>query len=384
MGTPEYMSPEQRAGRALTASADIYSLGLILFELFTGRLPPEGVRRPSQVASGLPAYLDEVVEQCLAPDPANRPRAEDVRDRLIEGMQGAHLANVAQEQVMQGITSIKDKYHLLDVIKQSRFGSVYLCEDKLTHRHVIIKKILGTRQGLAESQKLSAFDHPGIVRVQEVSKSDKAYVVVMDYVPGGSLRDHLVRPWSWRKSLELMRGVCEALAFAHRHGIVHGNLRPSNILFAGKGDARVTDFCLDEHYSGDKKRRNWYGVADEARSVRADVFAIGVILYEMLVAGLPDWGRDGRLVMSPALRTLPAGVQELLARMADQRVERRYTGFEEVLAAMVRLLAGDAQSATADRTSSGRGSSRRVVWLAIAALLAGVAALYFAGLPPFR
>jgi len=384
MGTPEYMSPEQRAGRALTAAADIYSLGLILFELLAGRLPPEGVRRPSQVASGLPAYLDEVVEQCLAPDPANRPRAEDVRDRLIEGMQGAHLANVAQEQVMQGITSIKDKYHLLDVIKQSRFGSVYLCEDKLTHRHVIIKKILGTRQGLAESQKLSAFDHPGIVRVQEVSKSDKAYVVVMDYVPGGSLRDHLVRPWSWRKSLELMRGVCEALAFAHRHGIVHGNLRPSNILFAGKGDARVTDFCLDEHYSGDKKRRNWYGVADEARSVRADVFAIGVILYEMLVAGLPDWGRDGRLVMSPALRTLPAGVQELLACMADQQAERRYTGFEEVLAAMVRLLAGDAQSATTDRTSSGRGSSRRVVWLAIAALLAGVAALYFAGLPPFR
>ena len=384
MGTPEYMSPEQRAGRALTAAADIYSLGLILFELFTGRLPPEGVRRPSQVASGLPAYLDEVVEQCLAPDPANRPRAEDVRDRLIEGMQGAHLANVAQEQVMQGITSIKDKYHLLDVIKQSRFGSVYLCEDKLTHRHVIIKKILGTRQGLAESQKLSAFDHPGIVRVHEVSKSDKAYVVVMDYVPGGSLRDHLVRPWSWRKSLELMRGVCEALAFAHRHGIVHGNLRPSNILFAGKGDARVTDFCLDEHYSGDKKRRNWYGVADEARSVRADVFAIGVILYEMLVAGLPDWGRDGRLVMSPALRTLPAGVQELLACMADQQAERRYTGFEEVLAAMVRLLAGDAQSATTDRTSSGRGSSRRVVWLAIAALLAGVAALYFFGLPPFR
>ena len=384
MGTPEYMSPEQRAGRALTAAADIYSLGLILFELFTGRLPPEGVRRPSQVASGLPAYLDEVVEQCLEPDPAKRPRAEDVRDRLIEGMQGAHLANVAQEQVMQGITSIKDKYHLLDVIKQSRFGSVYLCEDKLTHRHVIIKKILGTRQGLAESQKLSAFDHPGIVRVHEVSKSDKAYVVVMDYVPGGSLRDHLVRPWSWRKSLELMRGVCEALAFAHRHGIVHGNLRPSNILFAGKGDAQVTDFCLDEHYSGDKKRRNWYGVADEARSVRADVFAIGVILYEMLVAGLPDWGRDGRLVMSPALRAVPAGVQELLARMADQQAERRYTGFEEVLAAMVRLLAGDAQSATTDRTSSGRGSSRRVVWLAIAALLAGVAALYFFGLPPFR
>jgi serine/threonine protein kinase len=384
MGTPEYMSPEQRAGRALTAAADIYSLGLILFELLAGRLPPEGVRRPSQVASGLPAYLDEVVEQCLEPDPANRPRAEDVRDRLIEGMQGAHLANVAQEQVMQGITSIKDKYHLLDVIKQSRFGSVYLCEDKLTHRHVIIKKILGTRQGLAESQKLSAFDHPGIVRVQEVSKSDKAYVVVMDYVPGGSLRDHLVRPWSWRKSLELMRGVCEALAFAHRHGIVHGNLRPSNILFAGKGDAQVTDFCLDEHYSGDKKRRNWYGVADEARSVRADVFAIGVILYEMLVAGLPDWGRDGRLVMSPALRALPAGVQELLARMADQQAERRYTGFEEVLAAMVRLLAGDAQSAAAGSTPSGRGSSRRVVWLAIAALLAGVAALYFFGLPPFR
>jgi serine/threonine protein kinase len=384
MGTPEYMSPEQRAGRALTAAADIYSLGLILFELFTGRLPPEGVRRPSQVASGLPAYLDEVVEQCLEPDPVKRPRAEDVRDRLIEGMQGAHLANVAQEQVMQGITSIKDKYHLLDVIKQSRFGSVYLCEDKLTHRHVIIKKILGTRQGLAESQKLSAFDHPGIVRVHEVSKSDKAYVVVMDYVPGGSLRDHLVRPWSWRKSLELMRGVCEALAFAHRHGIVHGNLRPSNILFAGKGDAQVTDFCLDEHYSGDKKRRNWYGVADEARSVRADVFAIGVILYEMLVAGLPDWGRDGRLVMSPALRALPAGVQELLARMADQQAERRYTGFEEVLAAMVRLLAGDAQSAAAGSTPSGRGSSRRVVWLAIAALLAGVAALYFAGLPPFR
>lgn len=384
MGTPEYMSPEQRAGRPITAAADIYSLGLILFELFTGRLPVEGARRPSQMASGLPGYVDEVVEQCLDPDPAKRPRAEDVRDRLIEGMQGAHVASAAQEQVMQGITSIKEKYHLLDVIRQTRFGSVYLSEDKLTHQHVIIKKILGTRQGLAESQKLSAFNHPGIVRVHEVSKSDKAYVVVMDYVPGGSLRDHLVRPWSWRKGLELMRGVCEALAFAHRHGIVHGNLRPSNILFAGKGEARVTDFCLDEHYSGDKKRRNWYGVEDEARSVRADIFAMGVILHEMLVAGLPDWGRDGRLTMGPALRAQPAGVQELLARMADQRAERRYAGFEEVLAAIVRLLAGDAAAEAAGSTSASVGSSGRVVWLAAAAALIGVAVLYFLGLPPFR
>jgi len=384
MGTPEYMSPEQRAGRRLTSAADIYSYGLILFELFTGRLPPEGVRRPSEVASGLPSYLDGVIESCLATDPTARPRAEDVRDQLIEGVQGAHLAKAAQEQVMQGITSIKDKYVLLDVIRQTRFGSVHLCEDKLSHRHVIIKKVLGTRQGLAESRKLTGFEHPGIVRVHEVSKSEKAYVVVMDYVPGGSLRDHMVRPWSWRKALELMRGVCESLVFAHRHGIVHGNLRPSNILFAGQGDAQVTDFCLDEHYSGDKKRRNWYGVADEARSVHADIFAIGVILHEMLVAGLPDWNRDGSLAIGPALRNQPAGILELLARTADQRPGRRYAGFEEVLAAIVRLLASDGQLIAAGATPNSQSAPLLVALLSSGATLAVVAALYWLGLPPFR
>jgi len=383
MGTPQYMSPEQRAGQRLTAAADIYSFGLILFELFAGRLPPEGVRRPSKVVGGLPAYVDEVIEHCLESDSTARPRAEEVRDRLIEGMQGAHLAK-AQDQVMQGITSIKDKYVLLDVIRQTRFGSVHLCEDKLAHCHVIIKKILGTRQGLAESKKLTAFEHPGIVRVHEVSKSEKAYVVVMDYVPGGSLRDHMVRPWSWRKALELMRGVCEALVFAHRHGIVHGNLRPSNILFAGQGDAQITDFCLDEHYSGDKKRRNWYGVTDEPRSVRADIFAIGVILHEMLVAGLPDWNRDGSLDMSPALRSQPAGIQELLARMANQRPERRYAGFEEVLAGIVRLLASDGEPVAAEASPRARTNTLLVALLASGATLVVVAALYWLESTLFR
>lgn len=382
LGTPEYMSPEQKTGTAdLAPATDIYSFGLVLFEMLTGRLPAEGMRRPSQLNPKIPSFLDGLVEQCLEPEVARRTiTAELIRDRLVGGVQGAHLAPARRERAMQGITQVKEKFAVLDVLRETRFGAVYLFENRLTRQLLVIKKLSGTHRGFAESRQLSALTHPNIVRVHGVSKNDKLYIVVMDYIAGGSLLDRLVQPWAWREATAMMRAVCRALAFAHRHHIVHGNLRPSNILFTEQGEPCLTDFCLDEHYREGLGAGNWYSVPGEAPSSRADVFSAGAVFHEVLTGNLPAWNNDGRLAIDQKLRTLPVDLQTLLTRMLDRKPERRVRGFEEILPALDALTVDPRDAKTTVTRQAAGVNWTRIVWLfLLLAATTAAATLYFTG-----
>jgi serine/threonine-protein kinase len=339
------------------------------------------MRRPSQLNPKIPSFLDGLVEQCLEPEVARRTiTAELIRDRLIAGVQGAHLAPARRERAMQGITQVKEKFALLDVLRETRFGAVYLFENRLTRQLLVIKKLADTHRGFAESRQLSALAHPNIVRVHGVSKNDKLYIVVMDYVAGGSLLDRLVQPWPWREATATMHTVCKALAFAHRHHIVHGNLRPSNILFTEQGEPCLTDFCLDEHYREGMGAGNWYSVPGEAPSSGADIFSAGAIFHEVLTGSLPAWGGDGRLVIDQKLRALPVDLQNLLTRMLDRKPDRRARRFEEILPTFDALIArpSDARP-TVTRQAAGMSRMRIALLFLLLAATAVAATLYLTG-----
>ena len=351
IGTPAYMSPEQKEGSIhVTATSDLYSLGAVMYELFTGSRPHGYFRPPSEVASGLPQGLDRVILKCLAAAPADRfQSADELKDLLLELIQGAHLKDTQKERAFQGIQKIEDKFSLLDVIKDTQYTSVYLFQDKVDKQLMAIKKCKRRSGGVHEAKLLNRLRHENIVDIYGVSENEKSFIIVMEYANGGSLKDQLIRSHPWQDVLVTAKGLCEGLVFAHRNRIIHGNLRPSNVLFSKSGEVKLCDFGLDEHYTSG----NWYAVPHEPKTPQTDIFAAGVIIYEMLAGMLPVW-RGGQFSPSPEFKSLPFDLQEMVSKMLCRDQERRYRNLDEVLLVINDLL----QSVRGAKTLSERSRHR--------------------------
>ncbi|GMR21279.1 MAG: hypothetical protein BMS9Abin36_1879 [Gammaproteobacteria bacterium] len=338
MGTEAYMSPEQKVGvNTLTTATDMYSLGLVLYEMFTGERPDIPPRQPSGFDANNPTYIDKLIMACLEPNPGSRPDAVYVRDQLLEAMRGVHLDEEKKQQVLEDVTDVKVRFALLDILAETQYAAVYLFENTHSRKLLVIKKITENEKGFKEAQTLSSLRHTGIIDIYGVSKNERAFIIVMEYLPGGSLKDRLARGWPWKEALQIMVPVCEGLAIAHKNNLTHGNLRPSNILFTESGEAKLTDFCLDEHYKDSEKQQNWYAIKNEARTPATDIYSLGVILYQMLFGVLPSWNRN-ELQVVKEFKTIPFDLQDMLRRMLQRVPKDRYKSMDDVLTIMDGLL----------------------------------------------
>lgn len=336
--TPDYMSPEQKAGGKLTAATDIYSLGVMMYEIFSGQLPGKSLTAPSYHDQAIPAYLDEIITTCLHPDPINRyASADKVKDKLLESLWGAHIQELKKKKVLQGMGDINTRFAMLDIIKETRFSSVYLCDNTINHHRVVVKKIPGTKDGYKESTVLSNLQHPNVVNIFGTSTEGDGFIIIMEYLSDGSLNDRLVHPWEWKKAVNTVKEICQGMAFNHANNLVHGNLRPSNILFSRTGEAKVGDCSLREHYRGDTTDTNWYAYPNQPISKLGDIYAAGTILYEMVCATAPMWSK-GELVANKQFHLLPSGLQRGLKRMLAVVPKDRYRNFEEVVSELDGLI----------------------------------------------
>lgn len=345
MGTLAYMSPEQQISTAkVTAASDIYSVGVILYELFTGTRPLGHFKKPSELNSQVPAALDVLILRCLEPEPEKRfASADEVKDRLLTLLQGGHLRSGQRERASQGLAKATDKFSLLDVIREDESESVLLYQDCVENRLLVIRKRQGTDRGLNQAKLLTSLKHKNIVNIMGASGNKKLFIIVMEYLSGGSLSDRTLQPIPWGEALRIGRSICEGLAFAHRNRIIHGNLRPANILFSGSGQVKVTDFGLDERISGGNGGTNPYNIWGESPSQSADVLAAGVIFYEMLTGTLPEW--DGlAFVPGEYFELLPEDLQGLVRRMLASDPLERHTGCERIIQEIDQLLAACADN----------------------------------------
>ena len=185
-----------------------------------------------------------------------------------------------------------------------------LYENRADQSLLVIKKKPSTKAGSEEAGRLTSLEHRNIANVLGVSKNDRFFIIVMEYLSGGSLEDRLIQPLPVGEALKVTREICEGLAFAHANGIVHGSMQPGKILFSESGQAKIADFGLDEH----RGIPEGYCLVSEPKSVRADLFATAVIFYQMLTGDLPGWERDD-LVPNAQFFALPLEIQDLLARM---------------------------------------------------------------------
>ncbi len=332
MGTLPYMSPEQQTSAdKVTTLSDLYSLGVLMYEVFTGLKPLGRFKLPSEIDHTIPKHLEAMIMCCMNQEPLKRPGTpDDIKDVLLKLLRGAHLQTTQRERAGRGIVKFEDKFALLDVIKEKPCGSVYLYEEKTNQKLLVIKKKPSTNAGFMEAKLLTSLKHRNIVNILGASRNEQLFIIVMEYLSGGSLNDRLIKPYPLEEFLRTAREICEGLSFAHKNRIVHGNLRPSNILFSDIGQVKIADFGLNEHYAESKDISNWYSIKREPRSPHTDIFAAGVIFYQMLTGTMPPV-TDVRSDQNRHFKYLPFDLREMVLQMLSRKRESRQNNFDEII-----------------------------------------------------
>jgi serine/threonine protein kinase len=297
------------------------------------------------------------------------------------------------------MTAMLGRYRLVDRIGSGGLGDVYKGIDTQYGRTVAVKVLprsiadhTSKRAELhREGQAIAALSHPNIATLYEIGESDGRLFVVFDYVAGQTLAAHLGgRPLNPRHAVEIAAQLADALADGHGRGLVHGDVRPANVIVTAKGHPQLLDFGLSAWTTGGTARRlNASAPFDELD----DVFCLGAVFYEMVTGRspfpstarvLPQSIRDGSLrppsVSNPAV---PVDVDRIVEHTLAPR-DRRFDS-AAVLAAELRALAAvlDARLETIGPRSlpvSRRGkrpaaSGASMPWfVALAFLLGGLAA----------
>lgn len=259
-------------------------------------------------------------------------------------------------------------YEVQALIGQGGMGAVYLGRQKSLDRPVAIKILppqIAERSGFRErftreGRALAKLNHPNIVAVYDFGQAGPYAMLVMELVEGANLREVLAQGrLSPAEALEIIPQLCEALSYAHDEGVVHRDIKPENLLFDSRGRLKITDFGLaklvslktiDEnadaattaqssavpdptqgvvgtvHYMAPEQLEN-------PRSVdhRADIYALGVVFYEMLTGELPI-GRfepPSHLVRDPdpskpSKLAIDVRLDEVVLRALEKQPEKRY------------------------------------------------------------
>jgi serine/threonine-protein kinase len=216
-----------------------------------------------------------------------------------------------------------------------------------------------------QAKALASLHHRNILDILAYGEEREYAYLVMDYVSGGSLKDRLQpgQPLEWEQALALIVPVSEALSLAHRSGIIHKDISPSNILFAKDDVPVLTEFELtgfDTSKDGtvvgaDMYRMTYYAperIQEGGADARSDIYALGLVLYEMLAASLPyEAGSTFDLLLAkvtnPPLSMMKANpevppvlgpiLDKALAREPDQRYQSVDAFLDALLAARGQL-----------------------------------------------
>jgi serine/threonine protein kinase len=331
MGTMAYMSPEQRESSALVdLTTDIFAVGVMIYEILTGKRPMGKFRMPSELNSKIPKRFDDIVARCLDENASARYQsAVELKDDLLNAIAGRARGGTDFKREMGGVESFIGKCRYLDTIRSSKFSATVLVENIESRELYVIKKHEQSSTGLKEARILANLKHNNIINIFGAGGDARRMTVMMEYAPGGSLVDRMVKTYPYEKVIDIIIPTAEALDFAHKNNIIHGNLRPANILFTREDKVKVTDFGLPPHYSMTEK--NWYVPPEREVSKQADIFALGIIMHQLLFGKNPEYDREGKLFLGNLERINPEAINSILAKMLALRTAERYRSIGEIM-----------------------------------------------------
>jgi hypothetical protein len=257
-------------------------------------------------------------------------------------------------------TFLNDRYRLDAEIGRGGMGVVYRAHDTLLDRDVAVKvlseAVLGGRgraRLLREAQAAARLNHPNIVSVYDAGEASGSPFVVMELVEGGSLHSH--RPQDLDTIVAIARQISAALVHAHTNGFIHRDLKPENVLLARDGSAKLSDFGLARPITSRLTNEGmivgtvFYLAPEQALGQeidgRVDLYALGVLLYELTTGQLPFVGDDPLAVISQHLhapvvppRARNAGIPPVLDALITSLLSKNPEARPGSAAEVVRLL----------------------------------------------
>ncbi|MGY1920274.1 serine/threonine-protein kinase [Pseudomonas tolaasii] len=219
-------------------------------------------------------------------------------------------------------------YDIEGEIGEGAMASVYLATQRSLERKVALKVMAAAlaadpsfcERFLREGKTLARLSHPHTVTIHDIGNVGELYYMAMEYLPNGTLKERIAAGLTPEQGLAYIRQIASALGYAHAQGLVHRDVKPANILFRADGTAVLSDFGIAKSLD-DRTQFTQAGFAvgtpsymspEQARGQeidgRADLYALGVVLYEILVGKLPYNGTDA---LSTALAHLTEPLPEL-------------------------------------------------------------------------
>ncbi|HUG20808.1 MAG TPA: serine/threonine-protein kinase, partial [Planctomycetaceae bacterium] len=273
-----------------------------------------------------------------------------------------HAARAFDAPRPEEIASRFPQFELLELIGHGGMGAVYKARQTTLDRIIALKIIrpdVEQQQGFAErfsreARTLARLNHPNIVTIHDFGVSDGLYYLVMEYVEGVNLREMMHEHLDSSVALRIIPEICDALHYAHEQGIVHRDIKPENILVDTHGRVKIADFGLAKliggtlESSGLTKSRQvmgtWQYMAPEqmqgTRQVdhRADIYSLGVILYEMLTGEVPQG------IFDPPSKKVDVDVRldEIVLRALAREPDRRYQTASAVKIDVQKISSGSA------------------------------------------
>ena len=260
------------------------------------------------------------------------------------------------------------RYSIESLVGVGGMANVYRGTDLKTGNQIAVKVLKDefldneelVRRFKNESKAISILSHPNIVKVYDVSVTDKLQYIVMEYVDGITLKEYLKQrggALTWKETVHFATQILSALQHAHSKGIIHRDVKPQNIMLLADGSIKMMDFGIarisraeNQIQNGKKTMGSVHYISPEQAKgertdARTDIYSVGVMLYEMLSGRLPF---DGDGAVSIAIMQIsekpkplaeiapqtPAGLRQITEKAMEKDPDKRYQSAQEMLAAI--------------------------------------------------
>ena len=257
---------------------------------------------------------------------------------------------------------INDRYEIIRVIGEGGMANVYLAMDTILDRKVAVKVLRGdlatdekfVRRFQREALSASSLNHPNIVEMYDVGEDDGNFYIVMEYVEGKNLKQLVKRrtKLSIPEVIDIMKQLTDGISHAHDSFIIHRDIKPQNMLILDSGLVKITDFGIavalnstqltqtnsvmgSVHYLPPEQ------AAGKGATFKSDIYALGIMMYELLTGNLPFKGENAVEIALKQLKepipsvrefdsTIPQSVENIVLKACAKNPKNRYENVREM------------------------------------------------------